>query len=196
MKNNKTKMTVLFLVSFLFLFHSSPEIGYACSCVKPGSAKEEMERSSAVFAGKVIEITDENKNKQVMSSADPLAVLIEVEEAWKGINKTQVVVYTERSSASCGYGFELNQEYIVYADESDGKLKVSLCSRTAPLSEAEEDIHELGKGEKPTEQTVIDLETKEQTIMDTFIGDNIIAIGSLIAIGMAAFVYRLRRMKK
>ena len=37
--------------------------------------KEELKHSSAVFAGRVVEIVDENKNKSIQSSADPIAVL-------------------------------------------------------------------------------------------------------------------------
>lgn len=145
------------MITLSFLLTYFPNIGYACSCVEPGSVKEELGRSSAVFSGKVIEIVDENENNLVQSSADPIAVVFEVEESWKGIHQTEVIVYTERSSASCGYEFSLNNEYLVYARENDGKFKVSICSRTTTLVAADQDIEELGKGEKPSEQVSIDL---------------------------------------
>ena len=68
-----------------------------------------------------------------------------MEESWKGLNQTQITVYTERSSASCGYEFDLNKEYLVYAHESNVAFNVNYCSRTTLLPTTEKDIQELGK---------------------------------------------------
>lgn len=170
LKTNKIKYIVLFVV-FISLFNYSPTTSYACSCVKPGSAEEEMDRSSAVFSGEVIEMVETNQNMFMQSSADPIAVRFEVEEWWKGQAQSEVVVYTAKSSASCGFDFALNQEYLVYAQESDGSLQVSLCSKTAPLASAGNDLDELGVGEKPTEQISLDLKKQGYTtnIIQVFI---------------------------
>jgi hypothetical protein len=140
------------MVTFFSLFHFSSIPSYACSCAELDSVKEAFEGSSAVFSGKVVEIVDANKNKSIQSSADSIKVLFEVEESWKGINQTQITVNTARSSDSCGYEFDLNKEYLVYANETNGTFNVSLCSRTTLLSLAEKDIQELGEGLKPTKQ--------------------------------------------
>ena len=57
-----------------------------------------------------------------------------------------VTIHTAQSSASCGYGFENNREYIIYADTHGDQLQVSLCSKTNTLTNATEDIIELGTG--------------------------------------------------
>lgn len=129
-----------------------PDTSYACSCVPPDSVTEELERHTAVFSGKVVEMVDENKFSLIQSSADLIAVTFEVEQSWKGINQPEVVVQTERNSASCGYEFNIHNDYLVYANEVDGELRVSLCSRTAPLADASQDIEQLGIGEKPVKQ--------------------------------------------
>ncbi|UOQ92206.1 hypothetical protein MUO14_17185 [Halobacillus shinanisalinarum] len=147
----------LFMITSSFILTFLPTNSYACSCVLPGTPEEELEESMAVFSGKVVKIMDKNKNNLIQSSTDPIAVVLEVEETWKGMDKSEVVVHTERSSASCGYEFSLNKDYIVYANERDGGLHVSLCSRTALLSEADEDIHALGEGEAPKEEVSVDL---------------------------------------
>lgn len=139
------------VITFLF-FNLSPTKSYACSCVPPDSVQEELAKSSDVFSGKVIEMKDKNKLKLTQSSADLIEVKIEVNEIWKGNNQPELLVYTERDSASCGFEFALNQEYLVYANEDGGQLRVSLCSRTAPLTAATADLNDLGKGEKPVPQ--------------------------------------------
>lgn len=152
MKRNIGKYVILVMMTIFSLFHFSAIPSYACSCVELDSVKEALEDSSAVFSGKVVESVDANKNKSIQSSADPIKVLFEVEESWKGLNQTHITVYTARSSVSCGYEFDLNKEYLVYANETNGEFNVSLCSRTILLSLAEKDIQELGEGVKPTKQ--------------------------------------------
>src|SRR5690606_22193376 len=56
---------------------------------------------------------------------------------------------TNSSSAACGYTFEKNTSYLVYARESEGRLHVSLCSRTRPMAEAADDLVVLGAGATP-----------------------------------------------
>ncbi|WP_286185124.1 hypothetical protein [Bacillus sp. SD075] len=147
----------LFIITLSFFLTFLPTYSYACSCVLPGKPEEELEESTTVFSGKVMEIMDKNKNNLFQSSADPISVLLEVEETWKGMDKSEVVVHTERSSASCGYEFSVNKDYIVYANEKDGGLHVSLCSRTALLSEADEDLQALDEGKAPKEEVSVDL---------------------------------------
>jgi hypothetical protein len=188
-KTVKVKFVISIMITIIFVLNFSPNTSYACSCVESGTVKEEWTRSSAVFSGKVIDIVDKKKNSLIQSSADLIAVLIEVEESWKGNRQNQVVVYTERSSASCGFEFTINNKYLVYANENDGKLKVSLCSRTTLLSLANEDIDELGEGEKPTEQVSIDMTTE--------ITANIyIYISLFIVFLLLGGLYMKRRIKK
>ncbi|MCJ8007425.1 hypothetical protein ACFFF5_14495 [Lederbergia wuyishanensis] len=142
------------IVTITFIFFAfSPTKGFACSCVPLGTVQEGVEGSSAVFSGKVVEIVDPNQNKKIQSSADLVEVKIAVDQSWKGSNQSELIVYTERDSASCGFNFSLNEEYIVYANEVDGQLRVNLCSRTAELAAATEDLKELGEGEKPAKES-------------------------------------------
>ncbi len=146
-----------------------------------------------MFSGKVIGIIDENKFNPVQSSSDPIGVVFEVDEVWKGINQTQVIVYTSRFPESCGYEFSTTK-YLVYANESDGDLRASLCSRTTLLSSAQEDLNELGLGEKPTEVVKIDLnDSEEESISFTnrFIFSSILGI-----ILIVVAIYIIRRVEK
>lgn len=186
---------LLSLVTFIFFINFSPNTGYACSCAEPGSAQEELERSSAVFSGEVIGILDKNKNSYIQSSADPIAILFEVEETWKGVTQSQVVVYTERDEASCGYQFEINTKYLVFAYESGGSFKTSYCSKTTPLTLAIDDMDELGEGEVPTEQVSIEL-TKDESQITSLIKQNLIYILSFIILLILVVVVIVTRRKK
>ncbi|MBT8469118.1 MAG: hypothetical protein KJN97_10245, partial [Deltaproteobacteria bacterium] len=53
---------------------------------------------------------------------------------------------TAGSSAACGYTFVKGETYLVYADRDEADpMRVSLCSRTALVADAEEDLDFLGK---------------------------------------------------
>ena len=189
---NKFVSMLLLSTMLLILLNIAPTTSYACSCAAPGPVSDELERSAAVFKGKVIGIVDANENNSMKSSADSIAIIIKVDEIWKGINQTEVVVYTERDSASCGFTFMEGQEYLIYASESDDLLRVSLCSRTTDLASASSDLAVLGKGAEPTEQVNID-QKELQGISDWQIID-IIAVFLLgVAVLAAYFVYRSRK---
>jgi hypothetical protein len=113
----------------------------ACSCMAPGTPLEELNRSDAVFAGKVIDI-----DKGFMDYT--YKVTFEVQDSWKGIEAQEITLQTGQDSAMCGYPFEVNKTYLVYADQLEGELTAGLCSRTALLSNEDftsnEDLEELG----------------------------------------------------
>ncbi|WP_339317228.1 hypothetical protein [Paenibacillus sp. FSL R10-2734] len=131
---------------FMALLTVRPSVTYACSCVVPAEPLEALETSSAVFAGKVVDIKE--SKGIIISSADPVKVTFDVDSSWKGVEGNKVTVTTALSSASCGFEFVEGESYIVYAyasDEGDSdKLKASLCSRTNLLASASEDLKELG----------------------------------------------------
>ena len=112
----------------------------ACSCMKI-TPSEGLTSSYAVFTG---EVTDIRKNEATRFGG--LEVTLRVKKLWKGDPEKEIKVHTAGSSAACGYPFAEGTTYLVYAvrDEAD-PLRVSLCSRTAPIEAAEEDLDFLGK---------------------------------------------------
>ncbi|MEK5481700.1 MULTISPECIES: hypothetical protein [unclassified Viridibacillus] len=198
-KINKIRIVILLSMLFISVLIYPIDKSYACSCAQPDPPKEALKSSSAVFSGKVIEIVDRNKNNEIQSSADPIAILFSVDKSWKGVDQTQVIVYTERSSASCGYGFSLKEEYLIYAYEDNGELRVNACSRTAPLSGAKEDIQALGKGQTPTEQVTLVLENikgQEKTPSVNVTNNKQIYIALIMLVLLIAVVIIRRRRKK
>lgn len=136
----------LFLIASLFSINTS--IASACSCVYPDPPQESLKKSTAVFAGKVTNM--DIPNGIVISSADPVIVNFDVSEIWKGPDYRTLIVTTARDGASCGYSFEQNEEYIVYAYGEEDELITNICTRTNLFANAQEDLKELGKGNLPT----------------------------------------------
>ncbi|MEO2203088.1 hypothetical protein ABGV42_05025 [Paenibacillus pabuli] len=63
---------------------------------------------------------------------------------------SQTTVYTAWSSESCGYeGFEVNEEFIVFAYGKLDRLETGLCEGTKNLESAQEELKDLGTGYKP-----------------------------------------------
>ncbi|MCM3387171.1 hypothetical protein M3649_03375 [Ureibacillus chungkukjangi] len=145
----KIKLLIAFLLMFPFVVNLSTTSSFACSCSQPGSAEEEMNRSDFVFSGKVLDIKDNNKSLVLQSSADLLEIRFEVSNTWKGLSETEALIFTERESASCGFNFTIDEEYLVYGNNEGGKKRASLCSKTTLLSEAA-DLNSLGEGQKPS----------------------------------------------
>ena len=135
----------------------APDCASACSCASPAGVsprelvREELSYSDAVFAGKVVDIEDPAIS---LSSAAPMTVTFRVSEAWKGAEGETVQVRTEVSDAGCGYPFDEDGSYLVFASEGelyDGEgLEVGLCGSTRPLPAAGETLAALGAGPAPT----------------------------------------------
>ncbi|MCB9601319.1 MAG: hypothetical protein H6720_13380 [Sandaracinus sp.] len=159
----------LLALAFALLF---PTLALACSCMR-SSPTEAAARSTAVFEGRVLEVTPVQRGDEVTLEGgclDPacneslsetthqvttssFAIRFAVTRQWKGVQSESVVVHTARDSAACGFPFEVGQDYLVYASaEHDGSLSTGLCDRTALVADASEDLAALpGPGEVPVD---------------------------------------------
>ena len=140
------------MLSVLWLL-GSPGQAHACKCAVPGPPSEEMEKFSAVFAGRVVSIQHSfDPNAATVSPDDRTTVGLEVSTVWKGTVHEDMYVTTPPTGGSCGFSFTEGEEYILYGYDSayaDGGYTVSICSRTALLSQAQADIDEFGEGDAP-----------------------------------------------
>lgn len=163
--------TFAIVITQFFVFQ--PNVAFACTCIESRLPIEELEKSTAVFTGKVIDI--DVRRGIVLSSADPVKVTFDVSETWKGPDYKVLVVTTVRYSASCGYPFEQGEEYIVYARGEEDKLNTGICSRTKLLAAAEEDLATLGPG------TMLSAQEQDDPVVE--LNNNTIR---LIALGIGA----------
>jgi hypothetical protein len=140
-------LVVLGLVALL------PDCASACSCVPPPpgqsqqeQARRELDRSSAVFAGEVV---DRKRGVGTFYGRTPriemYKVSFRVSEVWKGPERETLEVSTPSQGPACGYRFSEGREYLVYADGK--KMIVTGCGRTTLLSKASADLQALGNGE-------------------------------------------------
>ena len=136
-----TILIVLVLLIIGLWIILQPGRSYACSCIEPGSPTEALERSAAVFAGRVVSM---EVSRVLKSGTDPVAVEFNVKTIWKGPADRTIRLTTPVFEASCGYSFNIGVEYLVYSRNGS---EVSLCSRTKPLWEARDDVAELGQGQ-------------------------------------------------
>ena len=118
-----------------------PSLAQACSCLAPPAPKVALEKSAAVFVGRVA---------KVESSAGVNTFQFAVSKQWKGVDGSVVSVASNSSSAACGIAFDSDRDYLIYAYkyEGDNQLRTNLCTRTKRVSDAAEDLAELGEPAK------------------------------------------------
>ena len=135
------KVTLFGMAALMLYSVLLPRETYACTCVPNPSPQTALAEASAVFLGRVIDI----QTLPVIQSFNDTAVTFSVEKSWKGISQSKVNILTSRSTASCGFAFEKDKVYLVYANGNAerGDFGASLCSRTTELATAGEDIHIL-----------------------------------------------------
>ncbi len=126
----------------------APSRALACMCVQ-SNVQAAYDGSAAVFEGFVKEVGEPQSDAP--DAGPRRKVRLEVVSAWKGAEGEQVTVFTAADSAMCGYTFQVERSYLVYAISGPGGLEVSLCSRTRPMAEADEDLAHLGMGATPVD---------------------------------------------
>lgn len=126
---------------------------YACSCVQPGPPSEELKVSAAVFAGRVFLVEHSyDPEGRFVTPDDRSTIGFEVNAVWKGTVHESMYITTPPIGGTCGFTFVEGEEYIVYAYDShyeDGGYSTGICTRTSHLSEAQQDLDELGAGDAP-----------------------------------------------
>src|SRR3954471_9247688 len=126
-------------------------------CPVPGTASEELKRATVVFSGKVVaeEYQDVGPGAPLEDArAKVLVVRIKVERWWKGGSAREVSLRTSVTKMPDGsirsyaedFRFTSGESYLIYAFEFKGRLGTSECTRTRKLSQAEDDLRELGEG--------------------------------------------------
>lgn len=136
---SKHAWTLVGGIAVCVLWLVTPRCAFACSCAPPGSPDVELAQSVSVFAGRVLQIEQPTGQR----------VTFQVATVWKGPAYTSLVVHIPPDAPMCGYPFEPNQEYVVYAQGTETRLIASVCSRTQRLVDARDDIQRLGQGITP-----------------------------------------------
>ncbi len=128
----------------------------ACSCMEqPFEAARAG--AAAIFEARVasVEVAEGTRH-----------VHLDVVQTWLAAEHEHVEVVTAETEAACGYSFEVGRSYLVYASgvESDA-YRVSLCSRTRPMEDADDDRAMLGSGVVPVD--IVDAPAEEPATVRT-----------------------------
>lgn len=124
-----------------------PHAAHACTCIVPPAPAVAAEQAEAVFEARV---------EGVQGATDPsgpgmVRFELSVVRVFKGELSTSAQLVTRASSAACGRSLVVGKRYLVYAGrDNDGNLTDTLCSRTRPMSAADEDLVALGPGASPS----------------------------------------------
>ena len=137
-------MLIVLVIGICFVVDT--RISHACSCARPGSASEALRTTSSVFVGKVIAVYDSEiylpRTRDVQTET---VYAFKATTVWKG-PLYETVFISNTFGTSCDRWFAEGEEYLVYGGGH-------LCSRTSIISEAHEDLAELGAGRTPVSGT-------------------------------------------
>ena len=80
-----------------------PAIAQACSCMAPPAPKVALEKSAAVFVGRVTSVEKSGSNNKFQFS---------VSKQWKGVDGNTASIVTATDSAACGINFDQDRDYL------------------------------------------------------------------------------------
>jgi len=106
--------------------------------MEPSPPEEAYEDADLVFSGEVTNIV-------VDASGYYHEVTFQAMDVWKGEDLEEITVLTETYSDMCGYSFEINYEYVVYAYIYASGNYTNNCTRTNLLEYASEDLEYLNQ---------------------------------------------------
>ncbi|MFW5704675.1 MAG: hypothetical protein ACOCXG_02425 [Nanoarchaeota archaeon] len=129
---------------------------FYCECEVPTyNASVEVKSADLVFAGKVIEKEiEEVEGDAYFYTFEPFMVWTTPENMTEF---KEVKILTKVFERDCGFPFEVDQNYLVYARYNyDGDFETSMCERTVLYRNATLDLEQIGEGkiitrEKPNE---------------------------------------------
>ncbi len=196
---NRLVACLLLLFLLAAVQFGSPRTAAACSCAPKPTVQDALNNADLVFSGTV---TSAHKVQYNFwnSTFRTTEATIQVTGVWKGKVGPQVTIASE----SCGSGFRLGHQYLVYGlTYRDGpaftllgvefKLPVGhqilvgdFCGRTQLFSTALQDLVELGPPSQPAQPGLLDL-----------LLDNLLAVvAGLFALIIAIILYLIRRKRR
>ena len=112
----RTVITII-LAAGTFLISAQ---AFACSCRRM-TVEEAIEAADVIFWGRAISIEREDRR---------IVATIDVGKRYKGEVKGTVRVSTRSVGTACGFGFEVEESYVVFAYAEGDELRTSSCSKT------------------------------------------------------------------
>lgn len=190
-------ITKVFAIVWLSIFCASQT--FACSCIPPESPEISLEKATWVFVWTVWNIEKSWKIDELIWNSTQKKVYFTISEEIKEKYGHNTSVTTSNDGASCWYEFEIGKEYLVYTYWEKENQQVSLCSRTAELIYAQEDMkafsnNSLWENETPSQENINPWNNLEQPSITSAKPINIPIIIILIII-TGLFIYFRKHWK-
>jgi hypothetical protein len=129
------------LATAVFLLAPLADQAHACSCPRPGPPCQAAWTADVVFSG-IVRSIEPIEGDRPDQPFQPVRVKFDVDRGY--LNAPSGVVEVATGGGNCGYGFAAGKRYLVYASKQPPSgLSTSICSRTRPIEEADEDIKYL-----------------------------------------------------
>ena len=118
----------------------------ACSCAGFDTAPLELAKCAAVFEARVDSVDPPPRASGCAGGRGHESKIARatVLRAWKGATPGARLDVRVGLDGGCEYRFQPGESYLVYARKSGDGLWTSICDRTRPSSEADEDFAALG----------------------------------------------------
>lgn len=141
----KNKFSIpIFSLVIMFLLGSFTKV-FACSCLEERPVCEAFGDAKAVFVGEVIGgKSAERMSDLLKDGSGERPFIFKVKEAFLGskIDK-EIAISTGSGFGDCGVPFQKGETYLVYAYEYKGRLQTSICTRSAHISNVDEEDFEF-----------------------------------------------------
>lgn len=119
-----------------------------CRCAEQSSPEAEFRSADAVFTATVVSVRTTTR----LTRHGPLrrrVYRLRADAAWKGVASPEITVTSGMGGGDCGIELRRGVRHLVYAYRDErGRLAAGLCSRTAPVEAAKEDLRALGDPER------------------------------------------------
>jgi hypothetical protein len=136
------KVKLLGIGSLALTLLSFSDTAFACECAKANTVCRAYERAEVVFIGTPKEVPRNESKDRIGNSERAYRIFrFSVDQAFRGVNDSQVSVLTGQGDGDCGYDFKSGEQYLVYASRDSQKmLSTSTCSRTKHVRDANDDL--------------------------------------------------------
>ena len=130
-RSGEARDSLLMLKALLSVVLLAAPAAFACEC-KESSPARTFETADAVFEATTLEPV------VFEPSREDGRVRVTVGRRWKGVDpgRSELELHV-KGGKSCGYQFKEKTSYLVFATKDGEVLRVSRCSATRPLANAE-----------------------------------------------------------
>ena len=127
---------------------------HACICTTPTTLRAALRSADAVLRARVVAVDalpPDAGGAWVSAWPEGRRIRLEVTRVWKGQLSEPAEVFTGFGHGDCGYPFEPDREYLIFARRvASGRLVTAVCTGTQLAGEAVSNLAALGPGRLPS----------------------------------------------